>query len=85
MARRSVEPGENETPIPHIPEDIPVPDTLGAPAALRRLQLAELEAYRAHKAALASGDLLAASEAESSWIRIASQMRHYEQQVKQAD
>ena len=29
--------------------------------------------------------MLAASEAEASWIRIASQMRHHEDQVKQAD
>jgi hypothetical protein len=29
--------------------------------------------------------MLAASEAEASWIRIAAQMRHYEEQVKQAD
>jgi hypothetical protein len=66
------------------PNNLPPPDDkLGAPAALRRFQIAELDAYRNHKAAVAY--MLAASEAEASWIRIASQMRHHEDQVKQAD
>jgi hypothetical protein len=71
-ARRSEEAASADN-IPHIPDNLPAPDDkLGAPAALRRLQLAELEVYCNHKTAIASRDMLATSEAEASWIRIAS-------------
>jgi hypothetical protein len=61
--------------------DLPKPGDIGAAHALHRLQLAEKSAHSRWEAIKATGDLLAISEAEQSWLRLSNALRHYENQV----
>lgn len=67
--------------VPSVATVTATPQTLGAPAALKRLESAEANAYTRLEAALVKGDALTVKQCRETWLKLCESLRHYERAV----